>query len=168
MARFIEYFEEDNIRKFRFSKKSLEKGEIQGEFLARHLKNWGVDSDICSFQDIVEVFLAHNYVFVRAKSRKDGRMVRYNGYLFYKGHLLYEFEWFNHEDSHPHRDENLVDSCSINKRNYELQDAIMSPQLEELYSIGGSKSNYVKFNKACYAVLVEDNPPNVARYMEEL
>ena len=170
MARFVEYFEDNGIRRYLFSKSFLEEGELQGEFISRHLKNWGINyQGIGSYQDTVEVLLAHSYSFVRCICKKDKKRVRFNCYLFFKGHLLFEFEWFNHDGQRTGWEENtLIDSCKIMKRNYELYDAIVTPKLEEVNKVEGKKSRYSEFCKTCYVVLVSDNPGIAYRYLSTL
>jgi len=168
MARFIEYHEDNRIIRYLFKKTSLEANEAQGEFIAKHLKNWGINYEIGHHQDSVEVVKSTGYTYVTAQCHKGNRRVRSNSYLFYMGILLFEFEMFTHEDTLHHREENLVDSASIKKRNYELQESIMTPELEAVNTVGGEKKNHGKFRSLCYEVLAADKTSNTEMYIRSL
>jgi len=163
--------EAKNVRKFYFSKKMLPKEASQLEIMDAFFNEMGVKrKGLASHHDEVYVYASPRYVYIWAKCykmyehSKKRQTVRIEGYLFYRGYLFYEYTYYNHEDTYHNREENLVDKSSLIKRNYELQESVMTDELDRI----GRGSNAKMFSANCNRLLRSDNTLNTELYMEAL
>ena len=161
-----------NVRKFFLSKKML-RGESQTEVTNNFFEELGVKhTGLADIHDEVYVFASQRYVYILAKcytlddgSGTERKLLRINGYLFYQGHLFYEYIYYNQSDGYHNQGKDLIDNYEIIKRNYELQESVMT---DELARVGSSGTSAKSFATNCNRLLRSDETHNIELYMEEL